>query len=138
VLGRSAARRRADGLGGAGEVEEVRALRVVELQRAGQGVEDACGGAGEVAAFQARVAGDADSGEDSDLLAAQAREPARAVVGQADIGRLEPGAAGGQELADLVARVPSPHQRRRAPAGVGNPARVTFTGFLRTVESVVP
>jgi hypothetical protein len=45
-------------VGGAGEVEQVRAFRVVELQRARQRVEDAVGGPGQVAALQARVVGD--------------------------------------------------------------------------------
>ena len=105
LLGRSAARWRPDGLGGAREVEEVRALGVVELQRARQRVEHAVGRSGQVAAFQARVVRDAHAGEDGDLLAPQAGDAARAVVGQADVGGLEPGSPGGQELADLAARV---------------------------------
>jgi hypothetical protein len=44
VLGRPSARRRRDRLRGAGEVEEVRALGVVEPERPG----DAVGGAGQV------------------------------------------------------------------------------------------
>jgi hypothetical protein len=105
VLGGSAARRRPDGLGGAGEVEEVGALGVVELQGSGQRFEDAVGGAGEVAAFQARVVRDAYPGKDGDFLAAQAGDAAGAVVGQADVGGLELGSPGGQELADLAAGV---------------------------------
>jgi hypothetical protein len=62
VLGRSPARRRPDGSGGTGEVEQVRALSVVEPQRASKRVEDAVGGAGQVAALQARVVRDADAG----------------------------------------------------------------------------
>jgi hypothetical protein len=70
LLGHPAARRSGQGLRGVGEVEQVRALGVVELQRARQRVEHAVGGSGEVAALQAGVVGGADTGEDSDLLAA--------------------------------------------------------------------
>jgi len=91
----------------AGEVEEVRALRVVELKCTGQRLEDAVGGPGEVAPLQARVVRDADAGQDRDLLAPQARNAPGAVVGQAGVGGCEPRSPGGQELADLAARVHS-------------------------------
>ena len=58
--------------GGAGEVVEMGALRLVELQRAGERLEHAVGDAGGVAALQPPVVLDADAGQRSDLLAAQA------------------------------------------------------------------
>jgi hypothetical protein len=104
VPGRSAARGRPDGLAGAGEIEQVRALGVVELQRPGQCFEDAVGGAGELAALEAGVVRGADAGQDRDFLAAQAGDAAGAVFGQ----------------------------------GVGDPARVPFTGSLITAGPVLP
>jgi hypothetical protein len=98
-------------LRGAGEVEQVRALGVVELQRARQRFEHAVRRPGQVAALQARVVGDAHAGQHRDLLAAQARDAAGAVVGQPDVGGLELRSPGGEELADLGARVHG-HQRK--------------------------
>jgi hypothetical protein len=57
VLRRSPSRPWRQGLHGPGEVDEVRALGVVEAQRAGKRVEDAVGGGGEIAALQAAVVG---------------------------------------------------------------------------------
>ena len=56
-------------LGGPGEVEQVDALGLVELKRAGHTLEDSVGGAGEVPAFHADVVVDADAGEERHLLA---------------------------------------------------------------------
>lgn len=77
---------RALALGG-GEVVEVRAFGVIELEGAAERVEDFFGGAGELAAFQADVVVDADTGEQGDFLAAQAGDPALAVAegGQAGL-----------------------------------------------------
>ena len=61
-----------DAVGGAGEVEQVRALGVVELQGAGDGVEHGGGGAGDRAALELGVVLHADAGERGDLAAAQA------------------------------------------------------------------
>ena len=61
-------RLRARGPGGAGEVVQVGALGLVELQGAGEAVEDAVGDAGEVAAFELGVVLDADAGQVGDLL----------------------------------------------------------------------
>jgi hypothetical protein len=55
---------------GAGEVDEVGAFGVVELERAGERAQHALGGAVHVPALQAGVVGDADAGQDGDLLAA--------------------------------------------------------------------
>ena len=67
------------GCGRAGEVEEVRALGVVELERASERLQHALGDAAQVAALQAGVVVDADAGQDGDLLAAQAGNAASAV-----------------------------------------------------------
>ena len=69
--GRSSTPRRGDRFESAGEIEQVRALRLVELQGAGERSEDAVGDAGHVAALDPGVIGDADASQDGDLLAAQ-------------------------------------------------------------------
>ena len=53
------------------EVEEVGALGVVELQRAGERLQHALGDAACVAALEPGVVVDADAGEQRDLLAAE-------------------------------------------------------------------
>lgn len=130
VLGRLASRRRSHRLGGAGEVEEVSALGVVEFQCTRQRVEDAVGGPSEVAALQACVVRDAYPCQDGDFFASQSWHAAGAVVGQADVGGFELGSPRGQEIADLVARV-HPGQAKAAHRALGDPGRVTFTGFPR-------
>jgi hypothetical protein len=112
-------------------------IAIGQLKRSAAGADADVGGAGQVAALQARVVRDADAGQDGDLLAAQPRHAAGAVVGQAHVGRLELGPAGGQELADLAAGV-HPRQPRPACLGVGDPARVTFTGSLTASGTVLP
>jgi hypothetical protein len=99
LLGGPAARWRPDGLGAAGEIEEVGALGRRRAEAREPGAEDAVGGASEVAAFEAGVVRNADTGEDGDFLPSQARDAAGVVIGQADVGGLEPGPPGGQELA---------------------------------------
>ena len=101
LLGAARAARGKDGLRGAGQVEQVRALGVVELQRAGERVEHAVGDAAHVAALQARVVRDADAGQHGHLLAPQAGHAARPVGRQPGLLRADPPAARGQELADL-------------------------------------
>ena len=56
---------------GVSEVEQVRALGIIELQSAGERLEHAVGHAAGVAALQALVVLDADPGQRGDLLAAQ-------------------------------------------------------------------
>ena len=90
------------GLCGAGEVEEVRALGVVELERPRQRLEHALGDAAHVAALQAGVVRDAHAGQDGDLLAAQSGNAATAVGVQSRLLGRDPAAAGGEELADLL------------------------------------
>jgi len=61
---------------GAGEIEQVRCLHVVQVEGPGEGVEDGLGDPGEVPTLHARVVRGGDPSELSDLLAAQARNPA--------------------------------------------------------------
>ncbi|MDA0168511.1 hypothetical protein OJ998_05370 [Solirubrobacter taibaiensis] len=89
------------GLRGTGEVEQVRALGVVELQRPGEGAQHVVGDAAHVTAFQARVVRDAHARQHGDLLAAQARHAPGPVGRQPGLLRGDPPAARGQELADL-------------------------------------
>jgi aryl-alcohol dehydrogenase-like predicted oxidoreductase len=56
---------------GAGQIEQVGAFSLVELEGGGDTVEDGVGGAGEVAAFHADVVVDAHAGQQRDLFAAQ-------------------------------------------------------------------
>ena len=100
VLGPALARRL--GLGRAGEVEQVVAFSVVQLQRPGDALKDGVRGAGEVAAFHPDVVVDADSRKQRDLFSAQSCYPAGAAVGgQASLGGSDSGPPGGEELADL-------------------------------------
>ena len=79
LLNRSAPAPWGDRAGGAGEVEEVGALGVVEAQRVGESFEDLVRGAGGVAALQALVVLDADTGQGGDLFAAQPGDASLAV-----------------------------------------------------------
>ena len=89
-----------------GQREQVGAFGLVELERVGEGVEDALGGAGEAAALHAHVVVDRDAGEHRDLLAPQALDAAVAAVGrQAGLLGGDPGAPRAEELADLGAQV---------------------------------
>ena len=116
--------------GGAGEVEQVGALGIVELKRVGEhfehAVRDACG----VAALQALVVLDADPSQRGHLLAAQARHPATAVVAQPDLLGRDLRASARQELREPrwasstsskarsrpgAPRVPSQYPSDRAP-----------------------
>ena len=67
---------RRGGMSSARQVEQVGALGLVQLQRAGDSVEDGIGGAGQVPAFHADVVVDAYPGEQRDLLAPQPLDPA--------------------------------------------------------------
>jgi hypothetical protein len=82
------ARGRPDWLCRAREVEQVGTLGIIELQRVGERLEHAVGGAGQVAALQAGVVGDTHAGQHSDLLATQSGNAASAVVGQPHVGGL--------------------------------------------------
>ena len=107
-----AGRRRRRGVGragGAGEVEQVGALGVVEPQRVGERVEDGVGGAAGVAALQALVVLDAHPGQRGDLLAPQPGHPPLAVARQAGLLGRDLGPPGGQELRELACRVHRGH-----------------------------
>ena len=88
---------------GVREVEQMRAFRLVEPQRVGQRVQDAVGGAAEIAALHPVVVVDAEPGERRDLLTAQSRAPdaVRRRSRPASCGR-DPRAPGGEEVADLA------------------------------------
>ena len=87
----------------AGEIEEMCTLGFVELQGAGERLEDRLRDAGAVAAFEAGVVVDADAGKQRDLLTAQSGDAAVACrTGQARLLGRDPGPARGQELADLA------------------------------------
>ena len=109
-LGRGApgvvARRRArpderDAVGRARQVEQVRALGVVQLQGAGDSVQDGGGGSGDRAALELGVVLHADAGEGRHLSAAQPRDPS--VGASDDAGRLgsDLGASRHEELAHV-------------------------------------
>ena len=70
-LVRRRARPRYRRLCGAGEVEEVGALGVVELERPGECLQHALRGPAHVSPLQARVVRNAHAGEDGDLFAAE-------------------------------------------------------------------
>jgi hypothetical protein len=61
----------------------VSTLGVVEPERPGQRLKHAFGDAAHISAFQARVVGNAHTGQDGDLFAPQPRHPPRTVGRQA-------------------------------------------------------
>src|SRR4051794_11200042 len=96
------------------DVEQVGALDVVQLEGAGDGIEDVVGDATNGAALELGVVLDTDPGEHGHLFAAQPLHATAAPVGaQPGLGRRDSGAAGGEELADLV---PGPHVAHRTAA----------------------
>ena len=105
-----------DAVGGAGEVVEVGALGVVELQRPRQRLQHAGGGAGDLAALEPGVVLHAQPGERRDLAAPQARHAAVAGGGQPDLVRGDARAAGGEELAHLLSVVHVLEPRPLGPA----------------------
>ena len=121
MVGGTAARpaRGRDAVGGAGEVEQVGPLGLVELQGPGQGVEHAGGRAGDLAALEPGVVLDAQPGECGDLAAPQSGHPAGAGGRQADLVRGDAGAAGGEELAHLLDGCPRPSSLGRPGRGRG-------------------
>jgi hypothetical protein len=106
---------KSDRAGGAGEVEQVGALGVVEPQRVGERLEDAVGGTGGVAALQAFVVLDAHPGQGGDLLAPQPGHSPLAVARQADLLGRDLGPPRGQELRELACRVHGTNVRRTGP-----------------------
>ena len=149
------------GTGGSDEVEQVRVLGVVELERPGYGVEHVVGYSGNVAFFHPRVVVGGYPGQQGDFFAAQAGYAAAAPVeGNACLLRAELGPAGGEEFADLVAAVHGCHatsclpwlggrvrtritaaclpRPRRCCMGDARPGRVAATARARTHASKGP
>jgi hypothetical protein len=89
--------------GGPKQIDEMCALRVVELQRTCDRVDDALGWAGRVAAFETGVVLARDAGEEGDLFASQTLDPPAfaAIRGTARLRGRDPGAPGGKERTDL-------------------------------------
>ncbi len=88
------------------EVEQVRALGLIQAERPGKSLEHALGGAARVPPFQPGVVVDADPREHRDLFPAQAGDaPVAAVSGQASLLRSDPGPPRGEEVAHLAAVV---------------------------------
>ena len=84
------------------EVEQVRTLGLIELESAAHAIEHVIGDAARVAALEPRVVLGADAGEQGDLLAPKACDPAMSTVGRQAraLGReLRP--PRGQKFADL-------------------------------------
>ena len=86
---------------GVGEVEQMRAFRVVEPERIRQRVQDAVGRAAEIAALHPVVVVDAEPGQRRDLFTAQSRHPTLSEDGEAGVLRGDPRAPGREEVADL-------------------------------------
>ena len=98
----------------AGEIEEVRPLGVVELQRARKRLEDALGDTRRAASLEPRVVIDADPGQQRDFLPAQSWDAPRAAVGaQTCLLRRDLRAPRDQVLADLAAGVHGTSVTRR-------------------------
>ena len=98
----------------------MRPFGLVELQSAGEGVEDRVGDAGQVSALEPGVVVGAHAGQHRDLLAAQPLDPPPAAEERHP--RLfggEPFPAGGEEVTDLVPVVHASTVRRRPPAREG-------------------
>ncbi len=99
----AAGRRSAGGPGCSGQIEQVGAFVLVQLQRPRDRVENVLGDAADVALLKARVPLDADAGEHGDLLPAQTRNTASAAGGKPDLLRGDPAAPAGEEVPDVVA-----------------------------------
>ncbi len=108
-------------LGGAGEVEEVGAFGIVELERPRQCLQHALRDPAHVSTLQAGVVRNAHPGQDGDFLAAEPGHPATAEGAQPRLLGRDPGTARGKELADLLLRV---HEMQRKPdcLPLGDPA----------------
>ena len=91
----------AGAVGGVGEVEEVGALGIVELQGSGERVEHRCRNPAERTALQLGVVLDADTRQGSHLTAAQPLDSPLTDLGQARLPGCDLGSPRGQELADL-------------------------------------
>jgi hypothetical protein len=91
-------------------------LSLVQLQRPGEGVQDAVGDAVQVPSLHLGVIVDAHSGQQRHLLAAQAgNPPVAAVGGQAGLLGSDPGPPGSQEVPNLGAVVHAVEATSRWP-----------------------
>ena len=135
LLGRGGPARRPLGVGGPGEVREVVALRLVELERVGDRLEDAVRDAARVAPLEPRVVLDADPGEQRDLLAPEAATRRwRPNVGSPTRSGVSFGAAGGEELSDLGLGAHCTLNRTPPVRARGGTASTPKTGaFLRAL-----
>jgi len=86
-----------------GEREEVVALVVGQAQGAGDRGDDLSGCRDRPALLEPRVPGETHAGELRDLLAAESRDAAPRAVGQAHVGRLQPGTSPAEERRELGA-----------------------------------
>ncbi len=85
-------------LRGAGQVEEMRPLGLVEAERARDRFEDTLRNARQVAALHPVVVVDADPGQGRDLLAPESRDLPRSVGGEADLPGSDLRAPRGEEV----------------------------------------
>ena len=134
LLGRPRALR-GDRTRGAGEVEEVRALGVVELQRPRQRLEHELRDAADLAALQAPVVVGADAGQRRDLLAAQPGHPPLAVARQAGLLGRDLRPARGEELGDVVGGVHAGNDGRPFPLALRGPLKAPYN--VSSVGTVV-
>jgi hypothetical protein len=93
--------RAGDRAGGADQIEQVRALGVIESQRPRQRLEDLLGHAGHLAALEPAVVVRADTGQRGNLFPAKPGHPPLAVAGQTDLLGRQLRPAGGQEFGDV-------------------------------------
>ena len=115
-------------VGGPHEIEEVRMLRLVELERPAHAIEHLFGDAAPIAALEARVVLDADARQQRDLFAPQPLDATRSPVRrQPRARRGQPGAAGGEELADLLVGVHDSRTVRRTVHREGGTASTRKT-----------
>lgn len=108
-------------------------LRGVQLQGAGDGVEDAGRHPGELAALEPSVVLDAHPGEAGDLAAAQSGHPALSDDGHAGLLGGDLRAAGGEELAYFGSVVHGVHGSSDA-VGVGCPVDTPHRGDFSRVR----
>lgn len=85
-----------------GQAVQVPAPGPVQAEHPGERVEHLLGGLGGAPLLQAHVVVDADPGQVRDLFAAQPGDPAAAVGGDADGGRVDPGTPAAQETREIV------------------------------------
>jgi hypothetical protein len=121
----------AGGTGGADQIDEMCPLRLVQLQRASDAVDDALGDAGGVAALELCVVLARDAGQEGDLVAAQARDPSTlsAIGGQTGLLGADPGPSRGQKRLDL---------RANAATGLARDAVTGVTIAAVTCHTVHP